>query len=147
MSDERLTQAMLMLDDGLRRIARRHSEDVSLLEEDPETFGAGHFVFYPAEHSRARFAIEEQYAAGRDWSDPERLPVSWLWRAERITRQADGTHVWALERHGETFPEDLAGLLVEVEKWTRKVRNQSSHADAFQRPRRDARTPPQGHVL
>jgi len=146
-SDERLTQAMLMLDDGLRRIARRYGNDVSLLEEDPETFGAGHFVLYPAEHSRARFAIEEQYAAGTDWSDPERLPVSWLWRAERITGQADGTHAWALEQHGESFPEDLSGLLVEVEKWARKVRNQNSQVDAFKRPTLGGGPSPQGRAL
>lgn len=147
MSAERLTQAMLTLDDGLRRIARRYGENVSLRDEDPEAFGAGHYVFYPAGHTRSRFAIEEHYAEGTNWSDPERLPASWLWRAERITRLADGTHTWALEQHGETFPEDLSDLLVRVERWVRKVRNQSPQADAFQRPERASGSPPPSQVL
>lgn len=144
---DRLTRAMQVLDDGLNRIARRYREDVSLLEEDPETFGAGHYVIYPAGHTRARFAIEEQYAAGTDWSDPDRVPTSWLWRAERIALRNDGHYVWALEGHGESFPEDLPQLLAWVEKWARQVRTQNSQGGVFERPNIAPRTRPMGPSL
>ena len=71
---ERLTLTMTALDDGLNRIARKHEGAVQFFYEDPETFGAGHFVFYPENDTRSRFAIEEQYT-GTDWSDDERLPT------------------------------------------------------------------------
>lgn len=131
---DRLTQAMHVLDGGLSQIARRYGEDVSLVEEDPETFGAGHYALYPAGHTRARFAIEEQYAAGTGWSDPDRVPTSWLWRAERIALRNDGHYAWVLEGHGESFPEDLPQLLARVEKWARNVRALNAQSTAFERP-------------
>ena len=63
---ERLTATMTALDDGLNRIARKYDGSVQFFYEDPETFGAGHFVFYPENENRSRFAIEEQYT-GTDW--------------------------------------------------------------------------------
>ena len=144
---DRLTQAMQVLDDGLNRIARRYGDDVSLLEEDPETFGAGHYVLYPAGHTRARFAIEEQYAAGSDWSDPDRVPTSWLWRSERIAPGPRRRYGWAPEDHGESFPEDLPQLLAQVEKWARKVRNHNSQGRVFGRPDIVAQTRPNGPSL
>jgi hypothetical protein len=144
---DRLTQAMQILDDGLHRIARRYGEDVSLLEEDPETFGAGHYVLYPAGHTRVRFAIEEQYTAGSDWSDPNRVPTSWLWRSERIAAGSNGRYGWALEDHGETFPEDLPQLLAQVEKWARRVHSQNTQGRAFERPSITHRTRPRSPSL
>ncbi|WP_313540063.1 hypothetical protein [Leifsonia aquatica] len=144
---DHLTQAMPVLDRGLNQIAQHYAEDVSLLDEDPETFGAGHYVLYPAGHTRARFAIEEQYAAGTDWSDPDRVPTSWLWRAERIALRNDGHYAWALEDHVESFPEDLPQLLAQVEKWARKVRAQNSQSRAFERPDIGPRTRPMGPSL
>ena len=97
---ERLTLTMTALDDGLNRIARKHEGAVQFFYEDPETFGAGHFVFYPENDTRSRFAIEEQYT-GTDWSDDERLPTSWTWTAERRVRHSDGTHMGGVERTGD----------------------------------------------
>lgn len=125
-----------------RRIASKYRDNVLLTEEDPETFGAGHYVLYPEPGMhRARFAIEEQYAPGVDWSDEDRLPTSWLWRAERVTRHPDGTHVWGLERDGEAFPEDLPTLLTEVERWVRRMRNLTDQSQAFGAPTRPGPTP------
>lgn len=139
---EHLTRAMLALDHGLRQVAARYGEHVSLADEDPETFGAGHFVLYPAQHTRARFAVEEQYAAGTDWSDPDRLPTSWLWRAERLVSGTDGRYVWGLERHGETFPENLTPLLTEAEMWARRVQNRAGQSAQFGVPSEVRRQPP-----
>ncbi len=72
---EELMQAMLKLDAGLNRIARKYDDAVRFDYEDPLTFGAGHFVFYPLADTRSRLAIEEQYT-GTDWSDDERVPTS-----------------------------------------------------------------------
>ena len=112
---ERLTQTMLALDDGLNRIARKYDGSVRLIYEDPETFGAGHFVFYPENDTNSRFAIEEQYT-GTDWSDVDRLPTSWTWTAEREVRQPDGSSVWGVEREGESPAADFWQVLVEAEK-------------------------------
>lgn len=139
---EQLTQAMWMLDEGLKRIASKHNGAVFLAEEDPETFGAGHYVLYPEPDTHhARFAIEEQYAPGVGWSDEDRVPTSWLWRAERLARQPDGTHIWATERFGETFPENLPSLLVEVDRWVRRTTNLRDQSQAFQGPARRGPTP------
>ena len=79
--NEQLVRNMNVLTAGLERIAKTYEEPVVLLEADPVTFGSGHFVFYPEEGSSSRFAIEEQYT-DTDWSDPDRIPTSWTWRAE-----------------------------------------------------------------
>lgn len=142
---EYLTQAMLALEGALDRIAGKYAEHVSVVEEDPESFGAGHVVFYPTGSARARFAIEEQYAAGTDWSHPDRLPTSWLWRAERLTGLPSGKHVWGLQRFGETFSEDLSPLLTEVETWARKIQNRASMPAPFDPAlTRDMRPPAPG---
>lgn len=139
---EQLTQAMLMLDDGLTRIERKYDNTVCLLSEDPEAFGAGHFVLYPLAGSNSRFAIEEQYAAGTDWSDPDRVPTSWLWRSERVARGPDGTHTWHVEHHGETFPENLSQLLVHAERWARRTHNRAAQTEQFGTPTRSSGTEP-----
>lgn len=56
---ERLTRAMVMLDDGHNRIVLNYGNDVIFRYEGPETFGARHFVVDPIEGSNSRFAIEE----------------------------------------------------------------------------------------
>lgn len=142
-----LTQVVHVLDRGLNQIAQRYAEDVSLLEEDPETFGAGHYVLYPAGHTPVRFAVEEQYAPGTDWSDPDRVPTSWLWRVERIARGRDRHHTWALEDHGESFPEDLPQLLARAEKWARHVRALNGQSTPFERSDIARRTRPSAPSL
>lgn len=98
--------------------------------EDPETFGAGHFVFYPENDGRSRFAIEEQYT-GTDWSDDERLPTSWTWTAERRVRHPDGTTEWGIERGGEARAKDFRQVLVEAEKWARRTQNRTASSNPF----------------
>ncbi|GAA4486916.1 hypothetical protein [Microbacterium panaciterrae] len=137
---DRHTQAMLLLDDGLRRIADQHKNSVDFEYEDPLTFGGGHFVFYPEGSNSARFAIEEQYE-GTDWSDEDRLPTSWTWRAERIVRHPDGSHYWGTEREGETKIEDLPNLLVEVDRWVRKTENRATQSAQFGAPARRQEPP------
>ncbi|WP_448233128.1 hypothetical protein [Microbacterium lacticum] len=139
--DDALVQAMRQLDDGLDRIAKTHARAVVLLEEDPETFGAGHYVLYPARNAHARFAIEEQYARGVDWSDPDRIPTSWLWRAEHIARQADGRHAWQNEAFGEIESEKVARLLETAEQWALRIRRETAPAPAAHRPARRGPSP------
>ena len=71
---ERLLRNMDALSTGLERSGTTYGEHVVLVEEDPVTFGSGHFVFYPESGSSSRFAIEEQYT-GTDWSDPGKSVV------------------------------------------------------------------------
>lgn len=50
MADEhrqRLTRNMDILTHGLEQIAKDYARHITLTEEDPETFGAGHYVLYP----------------------------------------------------------------------------------------------------
>lgn len=72
---EQLVTQMDRLSAGLERIAQDYRRHVDYHEEDPETFGAGHFVFYPRDETSPRWAIEEQYT-DTDWSDPDRVPSS-----------------------------------------------------------------------
>ena len=81
--------AMIALDQGLNRIARKHQGAVRFVYEDPETFGAGHFVFYPQNDTRSRLVIEEQYT-GTDWSDDDRVPTSWTWKCETARAGTSG---------------------------------------------------------
>ena len=138
---ERLTLTMTALDDGLNRIARKHEGAVQFFYEDPETFGAGHFVFYPENDTRSRFAIEEQYT-DTDWSDDERLPTSWTWTAERRVRHPDGTSVWGVEREGESRAEDFWQVLVEAENWARRTQNRATQTAQFGIGHRRANDPP-----
>ena len=127
---ERLTLTMTALDDGLNRIARKHEGAVQFFYEDPETFGAGHFVFYPENDTRSRFAIEEQYT-GTDWSDDDRLPTSWTWTAQRRVPHPDGTTMWGIEREGEARAEDFWQVLVEAENWARRTHNRIAGSNQF----------------
>ncbi|MBS1674511.1 MAG: hypothetical protein JSS74_11160 [Actinobacteria bacterium] len=121
---------MRQLDEGLYRVAEKYGRSVVLLEEDPETFGAGHYVFYPSGHAQARFAIEEQYAPGIGWSDPDRVPTSWLWRAEHITRRPDGRHAWTAEAFGEVDSADYSALLTTADRWARRISHDTTSARA-----------------
>ncbi len=138
---ERLTLTMTALDDGLKRITQKYKDAVRFFYEDPETFGAGHFVFYPENDTRSRFAIEEQYT-GTDWSDDERLPTSWTWTAEREVRQPDGRYVWGVERNGEARAEDFWPVLVEAENWARRTQNRTARNAQFGIGHRRGNEPP-----
>lgn len=130
LDEEELTRNMVALDEGLNRIARRYDAAVELSYEDPLTFGAGHFVFYPRDHSHARFVIDEEYT-GTDWSDDERVPTSWTWVAERRVRDRNGDYLWAATAEGRTRSQDFPRLLGEVEKWPRCVENRFTHSPGF----------------
>lgn len=115
-NEEQLIRNMDTLSTGLERIAQTYGEHVVLAEEDPVTFGAGHFVLYPAADSRSRFAIEEQYT-GTDWSDPDRVPTSWTWQAEALRPQGDGTYQWVVLGRGEVASGEVADLVAVAENW------------------------------
>ncbi|OYO08835.1 hypothetical protein CGZ94_20285 [Enemella evansiae] len=138
---ERLTENMMALDDGLNRIAKKYDGSVRFDYEDPETFGGGHFVFYPEDDTLSRFTIEEQYT-GTDWSDDERLPTSWTWTAQRRVRHPDGGSVWGIEREGEARSQDFRTVLIEAEKWTRRTQNRTAENPQFGISRNQRREPP-----
>lgn len=142
---QRLTRNMNTLTDGLGRIARVYRKHVHLEYEDPEAFGGGHYVLYPTEDSEARFAVEERYT-GSDWSDPDRLPTSWAWRAERTAQWTDGTYGWRVSARGAVDSDDAATLLRQAEIWAKRTRNAAQHVESL---RRDApgRRPPEAPRL
>ena len=74
--------------------------------------------------------VEEQYT-GTDWSDDDRLPKSWTWKAERQVRHRDGSPVWGVEREGEARSQDYRTVLVEAERWARRTHNRTAHATQF----------------
>ena len=96
------------------------------------TFGAGHFVLYPVANTLSRFAIEEQYT-GTDWSDPDRLPTSWTWSAQRHTRQTDGSYRWRVLAHGEILSDDVGSLVSKANAWARRTRDLGQRGELFKR--------------
>lgn len=116
-SEEELVRNMMALDDGLHRIEQQSQDRLILLYEDPETFGAGHFVLYPLHSSSPRFAIEEQYPHGIDWSDDDRVPVSWTWASEAQLPQPDGSWPWVTLSEGEVASADYETLLHITSGW------------------------------
>lgn len=128
--DERLVRNLDALTAGLEQIAKAYGEHVVLFDEDPVTFGSGHFVFYPKSDSNSRFAIEEQYT-GTDWSDPDRVPTSWTWRAESHLPQSDGTYLWATGGRGEVSCDDLADLIALAETWAGSSHRLAARAEAL----------------
>ncbi len=118
--DTGLLANMDTLAKALGKIASRYPDTVAVLDEDPETFGAGHHVIYPLDHTRARFAIEEQYV-GTDWTDEHRLPSSWTWRSERVLLHRDGVQRWTALDHGEYLSDDVDRLVVRAQAWARRT--------------------------
>lgn len=116
-SDEELVRNMMALDDGLQRIEQHSQDRLILLYDDPVTFGAGHFVLYPLHGSSPRFAIEEQYPPGVDWSDEDRVPVSWTWASEARLQQPDGSWPWVTLAEGEVASADYETLLQITGGW------------------------------
>jgi uncharacterized protein YukE len=137
---QRLTRNMKALNDGLERIARVYGQHVHLEYEDPEAFGGGHYVLYPIENSEARFAIEERYT-GSDWSDPDRLPTSWAWRAERTARLTDGTYGWRISARDAVDSDDATMLLRQAEIWAKRTRNSALHVESLRRDAPGRRSP------
>jgi len=116
-SEEDLVRNMMALDDGLHRIEQQSQDRLILLYEDPETFGAGHFVLYPLHSSSPRFAIDEQYPPGVDWSDEDRVPVSWTWASEARLPQPDGSEPWVTLAEGQVASADYETLLQITGGW------------------------------
>ncbi|GAA1621868.1 hypothetical protein GCM10009805_14730 [Leucobacter chromiireducens subsp. solipictus] len=84
-SDRQIREAaMQRLDAGLRVIAAEHAGAVFFTADgEPESFGAGNYVFTPlADGNGKRFVIDEQFV-GTDSSDDDRVPNSWTWEAEQ----------------------------------------------------------------
>ncbi|TLP71909.1 hypothetical protein [Nesterenkonia sphaerica] len=118
---QRLTRNMDTLTRGLEQIAKDYARQITLAEQDPETFGAGHYVLYPQGRADRRFAVEERYIDA-DWSDPDRLPASWSWKAQTRQRQPDGTHPWVTTDQGVVPSNSVHQLLGYAQKWAASVR-------------------------
>ncbi|MGN6763438.1 MAG: hypothetical protein ACTHJI_19200 [Leifsonia sp.] len=145
---DELEQHMVALDEGLRRIAHSYRRDVMLSEEDPEVFGAGHYVLYPERGTDTRFAIEEQYTH-TDWSDPDRVPTSWTWSDQRRGRFPDGSHGWIIRAEGEYPSRQVDRLLERAETWARNTSHSARRAESLDLMNSAAptRRPPSGPVL
>lgn len=118
--------AMMQLDTALQVIAANHPDAISLTEQDPDTFGAGRYVFENEERNQ-RLAITEQYI-GTDSSDDDRIPNSWKWEAEKYT-DSDGIAGWSLTDHAEISAEHVEQLIDEVSGWVQtRAREHSTQA-------------------
>lgn len=67
--------------------------------------------------SSLRFAIEEQYPPGVDWSDDDRVPVSWTWASEARLPQPDGSEPWVTLSKGQVASADYETLLQITGGW------------------------------
>lgn len=143
---ERLSGFMDRLSAGLESIHGDYGRFVHLVDEDPETFGGGHFVFYRPDNE-ARFAIEKQYT-DTDWSDPDRLPISWSWRAEELGSRPDGSGVWEVRDQGRVQAAEVDTLISKARAWASSVRAQTLRAQSFAATGRAGPDPhPPGHRL
>lgn len=122
LSEEALVANMLAVDAGLRQIEQKFGEHVVLRDEDPVTFGAGHFVLYPVEASTPRFAIEEQYT-DTDWSDEDRVPTSWTWISASRSLELGEEYPWVTLAEGEVPTSSYRELLTLAEGWAKTVHN------------------------
>ncbi|AXL12576.1 hypothetical protein DXT68_10775 [Microbacterium foliorum] len=74
-------------------------------------------MLYPLHSSSLRFAIEEQYPPGVDWSDDDRVPVSWTWASEARLPQPDGSEPWVTLSKGQVASADYETLLQITGGW------------------------------
>lgn len=131
LSDEELTRNMMALHDGMTEIGKKYDEHVFLALEDPVTFGAGHYVFYPLEGHSPRLAITEQYSDGVDWSDDDRIPTSWTWESEARVPDSSGGHTWTTVAEGEIPSADYQKLLRLADEWSLSVYRLAERQEAL----------------
>lgn len=97
---------------GLEQLTNR-LEHVELEWEDPEVFGAGHFVLYA---EAGALAIKEQYT-DTDWSDPDRIATAWTWESKARVGLPDGKGSQATHKSGRVASGDYQQLLDLAEGW------------------------------
>lgn len=106
--------AMMRLDNEIRVLAAQYASVVTLSEEDPDAFGAGHYVI----ENRAgtwRFTITERFT-GTDSSDPERIPTGWTYESESAVASTVPSG-WDPVAHGEYGSEDVGRLIGLTQDW------------------------------
>lgn len=130
LTDEELSRNMMALHDGMEALGRKYNKHVFLAFEDPVTFGAGHYVFYPLEGHGSRFAVTELYT-GTDWRDDERVPTSWSWESEAYVPSTDGSYPWQTLAEGEIASDDYLQLLRVTENWAETTYRLAERAEAL----------------
>lgn len=120
--------AMQCLSAAIAVTAAEHSASLDYTEEDPETFGAGHFVFHNKDGNQ-RLAITEEYI-GTDWSDADRIPNGWNWSAEKFAT-VNGTDQWVETGSAEVDANDVEQLVDEINGWARTRTHDLSMSQAF----------------
>ncbi|TDP95365.1 hypothetical protein EDF62_0046 [Leucobacter luti] len=110
--------AMQELDKTLRALVAPHAKAVTLVEEDPETFGRGHYVLENTPGDR-RIVITEQYI-GTDWSDDERVPNSWHVETESRGIENGTLGEWGQKDSRVITPDTLPGFIDYVASWVEK---------------------------
>lgn len=119
-SDRQIREAAMQhLNAGLRVIAAEHAAGVIFAEDgEPESFGAGNYVFTPlTDGIGKRFVIDEQFV-GTDSGDDDRVPNSWTWESERYN-PTNGT--WEAEAEGECGPDAIEQLLDQARSWAAEI--------------------------
>ncbi|WP_146120097.1 hypothetical protein [Leucobacter massiliensis] len=130
LTEEQLSRNMMALHDGMNELGTRYDKHVFLAFEDPVTFGAGHYVFYPLEGHASRFAVTELYM-GTDWRDDERVPTSWSWESEVHVPSMDGSYPWMTIAEGEIASDDYEQLLRVTENWAKNTYQLAERAEAL----------------
>lgn len=130
LSDAELSRNMMALHDGIHALGSTYNKHVFLAFEDPLTFGAGHYVFYPLEGHWSRFAVTELYT-GTDWQDDERVPTSWSWESEARVPSTDGSYPWVTVAEGEIASDNYEQLLQVTENWAETTYRLAERAEAL----------------
>lgn len=119
-SDRQIREAaMQRLDAGLRVIAAEHVGAVFFVDDgEPESFGAGNYIFTPlADGVRRRFVVNEEFV-GTDWSDDDRVPNSWTWEAAQYSTERG---CWEATAEGECGPDTIEQLLDQARAWAAEI--------------------------
>ncbi|MBS3182390.1 hypothetical protein [Leucobacter manosquensis] len=130
-SSQRQTReaAMMLLTQELQGITAQHEKAVSMYEDDPDTFGAGHYVIENTAGDQC-LAVTEQYL-GTDSSDPDRVPNSW--EVDHYTRPHTDAR-WELRGKRTYGADDVEALIEFTADWVNhRAREQSTH-DALHAP-------------
>lgn len=117
--------ATAQLDQTLRVLTAQ--SQLTLLEEDPETFGAGHYVIYNDTDTR-RICITEIYD-GTDWSDPDRVASAWDVSTEQRTLGTPDR--WTQVSEHTYTAENVHRVIDETAAWTRSVAVEHSVAQHY----------------
>lgn len=140
---------MMLLHEGLHALGREFDEHVFFYDEgDPFAFDPGNYVFMPAAGPNGTcFAIEERFARGDDWEDPDRVPIGWSWVEDGFARMPDGSMQYRRQAEGTTIPSDIDRLIDRARAWCAEHSERAAAEEAAVREVMRARREASFHTL